>query len=58
MVDFLKIFVSSSHTKYSLNLTFGCECNDALSLNTATRKKFIHEELPNNSETEDMRKIQ
>ena len=22
-----------------------------------TRKKFIHEELPNNSETEDMRKI-
>ena len=23
-----------------------------------TRKKLIHEELPNNSETEDMRKIQ
>ena len=23
----------------------------------ATRKKFIHEKLPNNSETEDMRKI-
>ena len=23
----------------------------------STRKKFIHEELPNNSETEDMRKI-
>ena len=41
-----------------LNLTINERLNvEPLNLRITTRKKFIHEELPNNSETEDMRKI-